>query len=95
LNSGKVRLLDHPRLIQQLIQLERATSRTGKDSVDHPQGLHDDLANAAAGALVTARVKQPLEIHPDVLARSAQIFNRPSLNAYGIDNGYRYSHNLR
>ena len=28
------------------------TARGGKDSVDHPPNGHDDLANAACGALV-------------------------------------------
>jgi hypothetical protein len=56
LNAGRVELLDHPRLAQQLINLERRTSRTGRDSVDHPagHGAHDDLINAAAGAIVMA-----------------------------------------
>jgi hypothetical protein len=36
------------------VSLERRTSRGGKDSIDHPPGGHDDLANAAAGALVIA-----------------------------------------
>jgi hypothetical protein len=72
LNSGKIRLLDHPRLVSQLCRLERRTSRGyGKDSIDHPLGLHDDLANAACGALTTAQAKKPMYIHPDVLARSA------------------------
>jgi len=53
-NSATVQLLDHPRLIAQLTSLERRTSRVGRDSVDHPPGGHDDLINAAAGALVTA-----------------------------------------
>jgi hypothetical protein len=52
LNSGKAELLDHPRLVAQLCALERKTARSGKDSIDHPPGAHDDLANAAAGALV-------------------------------------------
>jgi hypothetical protein len=34
------------------LNLERRTSRAGKDSIDHPPGAHDDIANAAAGALV-------------------------------------------
>jgi hypothetical protein len=34
--------------------LERCTSRGGKDSIDHPSGAHDDIANAVAGALVVA-----------------------------------------
>jgi hypothetical protein len=44
--------VDLPRLVAQLTRLERRTGRTGKDSIDHPPGTHDDLANAAAGALV-------------------------------------------
>src|SRR5207253_6762293 len=51
LNSGRVELLDCPRLAQQLGQLERRTSRIGKDSVDHPPGGHDDVANVVAGVL--------------------------------------------
>lgn len=54
LNSGRVELLDLPRLRSQLIGLERRTARGGRDSVDHAPGAHDDLANAAAGALVLA-----------------------------------------
>jgi hypothetical protein len=52
INSGRVELLDHPVLLRQLTRLERRTGRTGKDSVDHSPGGHDDVANAAAGALV-------------------------------------------
>jgi hypothetical protein len=60
-NSGKVELLDHPRLISQLSSLERKTSRLGKDTISHPPGGHDDVANAAAGAL-TAEKKWPIQI---------------------------------
>ena len=49
INSRRIELLDHPTLIGQLTNLERSTSRGGRDSVDHPQGLHDDVANAVAG----------------------------------------------
>jgi hypothetical protein len=51
INSRRVQLLDHSRLINQLIGLERRTGRTGKDSIDHGPGGHDDLANAVAGAV--------------------------------------------
>ena len=34
LTSGKVDLLDHPRMINQFVGLERRTARSGKDSVD-------------------------------------------------------------
>ena len=54
LMSGKVDLLDDRRMIAQLLQLERRTSRVGRDTIDHPPGQHDDLCNAAAGALVLA-----------------------------------------
>jgi hypothetical protein len=52
LNGGMVELLDHPRLISQLCSLERRTARGGRDSVDHPPGGRDDVANAVAGVLV-------------------------------------------
>jgi hypothetical protein len=52
-----VDLLDNARLIAQLVQLERRTARGGRDSIDHPAGGHDDLANAAAGAVVLAAKK--------------------------------------
>ena len=57
LNAARVELLDLPRLLGQLAQLERRTARgTGKDVVGHPPGAgsHDDLANAVAGACVLA-----------------------------------------
>ena len=53
-NAGRVELLEHPRLAAQLVGLERRVARGGKDSVDHAPGGHDDVANAAAGALVLA-----------------------------------------
>jgi hypothetical protein len=52
--SGTCELLDHARLLKQLAGLERRTARGGKDSIDHAPRLHDDVANAAAGALVLA-----------------------------------------
>ena len=55
LNSGRLELLDDSRLVSQLVRLERRTSRGGKDSVDHPPGSHDDVANAAAGVLVLVK----------------------------------------
>jgi hypothetical protein len=59
LNSAKVELLDLPRLAGQLCNLERRTSRGGRDSIDHPPGGHDDVANAAMGALLLASGKGP------------------------------------
>lgn len=58
LNSGRCALLPVPKLEQQLASLERRTSRgTGRDIIDHPQtkSAHDDVANAACGAIVGAQ----------------------------------------
>jgi hypothetical protein len=52
INSGRIELLDNPRLINQICALERRVERSGRESVNHPDGGHDDLSNAAAGALV-------------------------------------------
>lgn len=62
LNSGKVGLLDNPVLTTQLVGLERRVSRAGRESIDHPPGGHDDLANAAAGALSLASARPAIAI---------------------------------
>jgi hypothetical protein len=49
LNSGRLDLLDIPRANNQLISLERRTSRGGRDRIDHPVNGHDDLANVICG----------------------------------------------
>jgi hypothetical protein len=54
--SGKARLIDNTRLVSQLAGLERKVTST-RDKIDHPQGQHDDLANAACGALALAAAK--------------------------------------
>jgi hypothetical protein len=58
INSGAVDLIDNRRLVAQLVGLERRVARGGRDSIDHAPGMHDDIANAAAGALVFS-YKQP------------------------------------
>ena len=52
LRERDLRLLDNRRLVSQLTSLERRTSSGGRDRVDHPREGHDDLCNAAAGAIV-------------------------------------------
>ena len=51
LNSRQVMLLDYAQLLNQLVSLERHTSRVGRDIIDHPPNGHDDLANAFAGVV--------------------------------------------
>ena len=36
LNAGRVELLDNPKLLAQLVSLERRTGRTGRDVISHP-----------------------------------------------------------
>jgi hypothetical protein len=49
INAKTIRLLDHPRTINQICMLERRTMRGGRDTIDHPPGTNDDCANAIAG----------------------------------------------
>jgi hypothetical protein len=65
INSRRIELLDHPRLITQLAGLERRTARGGRDSIDHAPNAHDDVANAVAG--VAGLLAQPSG-YPDDLS---------------------------
>lgn len=68
LNARRVELLDLRRLGAQLCGLERRTARSGRDSVDHVPGGHDDLANAVAGVLVGLDLdRRPALMRPDDL----------------------------
>jgi hypothetical protein len=55
-NSRGCELLDNPRLVEQLVGLERRTARGGRDSIDHGVGGRDDVCNAASGALVMSAI---------------------------------------
>ena len=55
INSGRCELLDNERLVNQLCGLKRRTGTQGRDTIDHASGAHDDVANAACGALFLAR----------------------------------------
>jgi hypothetical protein len=86
INSGKCRLLDHGHLINQLCTLERRTGRgTGKDSIDHPPGSHDDVANAAAGAIVMAKLKPAMIITDEMLRQAAMPGWRPGGGLWPLD----------
>jgi hypothetical protein len=61
-NSRSVDLFDHPKLINQLVSLERRTARGGRDSIDHAPGAHDDVANAVAGAIWLAASRSAIPI---------------------------------
>lgn len=81
--AGRVHLLDNKRLVHQLVSLERRTSRSGRDAIGHPAGGHDDLANACAGALVTAaaHAAPALWRHDDLLVDNAPVPLPPRASA--------------
>jgi hypothetical protein len=65
LNSGRAQLLDSTRLVNQLAALQRRTSSSGRQTVDHPRNGADDLANSACGALSLAadpNANQPVAV---------------------------------
>jgi hypothetical protein len=53
LNSRRIDLLDHPKLFNQLVSLERHSGH-GRDRIDHPPNQHDDVVNSVAGAAALA-----------------------------------------
>lgn len=75
LNAKRVELLENTRLAAQLVGLERRTARSGRDSIDHTPGGHDDLANAVAGVLVGLDLdRRPALVRPsDVLENGAAL----------------------
>ena len=85
LNCEKIRLLDNAHLIAQLFDL-RVSSGSGK--IGHPPGAHDDLINAAAGALWCATRPGPKDIETGwVLSRLKHHdpFLSPELDGYDYD----------
>jgi hypothetical protein len=74
LNGQRVRLLDLPRLIGQLVSLERRTARGGRDSIDHAPGAHDDLANAACSVLANLIAdRRPALVKPADMAAPSHL----------------------
>lgn len=59
LNTAQIELLDLPRLRAQFCGLDRQSARSGKESIDHAPGGHDDVSNAVAGSMVRAARYRP------------------------------------
>ena len=55
LNSGQITLPKSDRLVAQLTGLERRTARSGRDSIDHFPGAHDDIAKVLPESRVSRR----------------------------------------
>jgi hypothetical protein len=85
LSSARARLVDVKKLATQFASLERRTSSGGRDRIDHPRDGHDDLANAAAGALVeVATAPQAMHIGDEILRQASQLRSR-----HGVYGGYQ------
>jgi hypothetical protein len=57
INSRRCDLLDNKKLLSQLTSLERRTSRSARDQIDHLPGGHDDVSNAVAGVITHCLTK--------------------------------------
>lgn len=80
LNSERVELPPMPTLERELIQLERRTSRGGRDLIDHPPSGHDDIANVVAGAAVRFTGNKSI---PNVFQNQSDIYySRPTHYGY-------------
>ncbi|RUX70684.1 hypothetical protein EN990_30975 [Mesorhizobium sp. M7A.F.Ca.US.005.03.1.1] len=51
LNSRSIQLLDHSKLVSQLVGMQRRVTSGGRETIDHNPNGHDDVANAVAGCL--------------------------------------------
>jgi len=74
LTSTQVELPEDRMLLKELRQLERRRGRTGRDTIDHPAGAHDDLANAVAGLVYLLRQQAAVPL----VAPDAALFWRPA-----------------
>ena len=79
LNSGRVALVDHPKLVNQVVGLERRSGR-GKDIIDHAPGAHDDVCNSALGLVALMAAKKLERWGPE-----AVIMGRPLAAAAHAD----------
>jgi hypothetical protein len=87
-NRGLVELPPHLALVREFKSLQRVAGRSGRESVEHPRGCHDDLANSVVGCLrLLSRVERkiPMVAIPD-LSKGAVAYN--TLNTSGVPSHY-------
>jgi len=77
----KIKLPRSDKLRTQLISLERKTRSGGRDIIDHPSGLHDDLSNSVCGVAVNVHKGIFQRATPEELSWRRPVFSgrsRPS-----------------
>ena len=72
------------------MDLERRTSRGGRDSIDHAPGAHDDLPNAVAGVLVRGRDKKA-----ELVARMLALCSEEGSSFGSLTNLHPYLRGIR
>jgi hypothetical protein len=88
MNSGRVELLDHAKMIDQFCGLERRVPRgSNRESIDHKQiaGCHDDCANAIAGSIVIASKNLACLQHYENWARNGDEIMMKTFGNSGLD----------
>ncbi len=89
-NSNTVLLLNHPDMLRELRGLERRRGSSGKDRVDHRPNAHDDLANAAAGALVhVAQARRKRSVTPWTLSETKSTDGSVYINGQLVQGPHR------
>ena len=84
----KVQLPDNEVLKNQLLSLERKTRQGGKDAIEHPRGLHDDLANACAGCAVMLARGSTIELTPEYMASRLPVMVGESYQRFDPNSEY-------
>lgn len=89
LNSKRVQLLDHNKLIGQICNLERRSGQGGRQAISHPLRGHDDFACAALGCVAKLLEKpDPLQIWAKLAGGGGAL--APGLERnFAILNGFR------
>jgi hypothetical protein len=87
--SGRVGLLDNKKLVAQFAGLERQTTAT-RDKIDHAPGAHDDLSNAAAGALVLAAADYEQKVVAPIFVSAPRTYvgHHPEISGWSGGSGY-------
>jgi hypothetical protein len=86
LNSHRMELLDHKKLVAQLCQLERVAG-PAKSTIKKPKGGHDDVANAVAIAAVLALKFATAYVQPEAHSVFVGEFHNYHAEQFGRESG--------